>query len=81
MQSSITLTDKSSLNILGVTKVSSVSPSEISLELNGEGLIVTGANMEVLTLDVENKMLNVSGTINSIKFISPKVPLLKRIFK
>lgn len=81
MQSSITLTDKSALNILGVTKVSSVSPSEISLELNGEGLIVTGANMEVLTLDVENKMLNVSGTINSIKFISPKVPLLKRIFK
>lgn len=81
MQSSITLTDKSSLNILGVTKVSSVSPSEISLELNGEGLIVTGANMEVLTLDVENKMLNVSGTINSIKFVSPKVPLLKRIFK
>ena len=81
MQNSITLTDKSMLSILGVTKVSSVSPSEISLEIEGDGLVVTGANMEVLTLDVENKMLSVNGTINSIKFVSPKVPLLKRIFK
>ena len=81
MQNVITLTNRTNLNILGVNKVSGVSPTEILLELDGENMIIQGSNMEVQALDVENKTLNIVGTVNSIKFIAPKVPLLKRIFK
>ncbi len=81
MQNTITLTNRQTLNILGVTKVNGVSPSEVVLEIEGDKLIVTGEEMEVQTLDVENKVLTILGKINSMKFTGPKVPLLKRIFK
>jgi len=81
MQNIITLTNRNILNIQGVTKVNEVSPKEILLELDGEGLAIMGSNMEVQALDLENKILNISGKINSIKFHEAKVPFLKRIFK
>ncbi len=81
MQNVITLTNRQTLNILGVTKVSGVSPNEVMLEIEGDRLLVTGENMEVQTLDVENKVLTILGKINSMKFLGAKVPLLKRIFK
>ncbi|HIV01263.1 MAG TPA: YabP/YqfC family sporulation protein [Candidatus Caccopulliclostridium gallistercoris] len=81
MQNVITLTNRQTLNILGVTKVSGVSPSEVMLEMEGDRLLITGEGMEVQTLDVENKVLTILGKINSMKFLGAKVPLLKRIFK
>ena len=81
MQNVITLTNRQTVNILGVTKVSGVSPSEVMLEIEGDRLLITGEGMEVQTLDVENKVLTILGKINSMKFLGAKVPLLKRIFK
>ena len=81
MQNVITLTNRQTLNILGVTKVSGVSPSEVMLEMEGDRLLITGEGMEVQTLDVENKVLTILGKIYIMKFLGAKVPLLKRIFK
>ena len=81
MQNVITLTNRQTLNILGVSKVNGVSPTEVMLEIEGDRLLVTGEGMEVQTLDVENKVLTILGKINSMKFLGAKVPLLKRIFK
>ena len=81
MQNVITLTNRQTLNILGVSKVNGVSPTEVMLEIEGDRLLVTGEGMGVQTLDVENKVLTILGKINSMKFLGAKVPLLKRIFK
>lgn len=81
MQNVITLTNRQTLNILGVSKVNGVSPTEVMLEIEGDRLLVTGEGMEVQTLDVENKVLTILGKINSMKFLGAKVPLLKRIFR
>ena len=81
MQNVITLTNRQTLNILGVSKVNGVSPTEVMLEIEGDRLLVTGEGMEVQTLDVENKVLTILGKINSMKFLGAKVPLLKRIYK
>mgnify|MGYP005783505585 FL=1 len=81
MQNVITLTNRQTLNILGVSKVNGVSPTEVMLEIEGDRLLVTGEGMEVQTLDVENKVLTILGKINSMKFLGAKVPLLRRIFK
>ena len=81
MQNVITLTNRQTLNISGVSKVNGVSPTEVMLEIEGDRLLVTGEGMEVQTLDVENKVLTILGKINSMKFLGAKVPLLKRIFK
>ena len=81
MQNIITLNNRENLNILGVTKVYGVSQTEVLVEIEGEKLSISGENMEVQTLDVENKTLIIIGKVNSMKFSAPKVPLLKRIFK
>ena len=81
MQNVITLTNRKVLNILGVNKVSSVSPSQVVLEIEGDILVISGVDMEVQALDVQNKVLNICGTINGLKFQGAKVPLMKRIFK
>ncbi len=81
MQSVITLTNRENLNILGVTKVYGVSQAEVLVEVEGEKLAITGENMEVQALDVENKVLTITGKVNGMKFSAPKVPLYKRIFK
>ncbi len=81
MQNIITLNNRENLNILGVTKVYGVSQTEVLVEIEGEKLSISGENMEVQTLDVENKTLIITGKVNSMKFSAPKVPLLKRIFK
>lgn len=81
MQNSVTLTNRSVLNIIGAEKVIGVSTSEIVLETNQDTMVIKGENMEVKNLDVDNKVLNVNGLINSIKYLPPKISFVKRIFK
>ena len=73
MQNVITLTNRQTLNILGVTKVSGVSPSEVMLEIEGDRLLITGEGMEVQTLDVENKVLRIKSVLARL-FVMPFSP-------
>jgi len=81
MDKTISLINQNYLNITGVEKVKNVSPTEIITEVNGQTLLISGTDLEVQTLDLENSTISVNGLITCIKFVTKKPNLIKRIFK
>ena len=71
------------MTMTGVKDVPAFTDKTMTIRLDGETLLVTGQNLSVKNLDVENGKLSVSGTVNSLKYSaqSAPTPLLKRIFK
>ncbi|MDD3232543.1 MAG: YabP/YqfC family sporulation protein [Clostridia bacterium] len=77
----LSLINQNSLSITGVEKVKNVNPNEIIIEIDGQMLIISGTNLEVQTLDLENSTLVVNGLITCIKYSTKKPSFFKRIFK
>lgn len=80
---SIFVEDRKKIIIKGANKVISSTPTETIVETNGTNLIVSGTSLEITNLNLQEKEVSVSGSINSIKYTTKheKVGLLKRIFK
>ncbi len=80
---SIYLEDRKKLVITGATKIISSTETQAVVELSQETLIVSGADLEITKLNLENNEVSFSGTINNIKFSqkAEKKSLFKRIFK
>jgi len=82
LEHSFTLVDRKRLTITGVEKVISVKPDLLQLKTNAGDMIVTGQDIEVTKLDLEQHSLNLNGKFDSIKYVeNNKKPLLKKIFK
>ena len=81
METTITLKNQNNLFISGLEKVVSISPTEVIIEIDGKKLIILGENMEIQTLDLENKIFIVNGLVCSMKYSGQKQKFLKRIFK
>ena len=78
----IRLVNRNDLNITGVEKVISFSPTLIILNALDCTVQITGSNMETTKLGEDGELV-VSGLINSIKWSQKheKISLVKRIFK
>lgn len=82
MEHTITLVDRKHLTITGVEKMVSVKPDLVQLKSSAGDIIITGQNIEVTKLDLEQHMLSLTGRFDSIKYSeNTKTPLLKKIFK
>ena len=79
----ICLEDRKKLVLNGATKMISSTTSQAVVEMSGSCLVVSGSNIEVTKLDLENKEVVFSGNINALKYIqkSEKGNFLKRLFK
>ena len=79
----ITLTNRKNLSVSGTTKIVSLKPDLIQLDTNYGGLQIFGENLELLKLDNQTNKAEISGDINSLKFVQgkSKEPLLRKIFK
>lgn len=81
-QHSLTLNDRNSLTINGISDVDAFNEQEIVAICNGDELFVKGEMLHIDQLSVETGLLCVSGKINSLtyseKFTSKSV--LKRLF-
>ena len=79
----ITLFNRTKLTLTGVTKVISITPTTISVEAYGSGLLIFGNDMLVTKLDVENGMIEASGLFDAIKYTTSKNKggFLRRILK
>lgn len=79
----ITLFNRSRLTLSGVTKVISISPTSISVEAYGSGLLIFGNDMLVTKLDVESGNIEATGLFDAIKYTTSKNKggFLKRILK
>lgn len=80
---SICLEDRKNLSLSGVTKIVSSTITQAVVEIGDDSLVVTGNDLEITKLNLENKEVSFSGIINALKFgaKSEKRGFLKRIFK
>lgn len=83
MQELITIENQNKILVKGAKKVVSSLPTQVALETNLAIVIITGSDLEVKKLDIENAEVVINGKISNIKFNNPsdKQPLFKRIFK
>ena len=83
MSNFISIENQNSININGATKVVSSTQNQAVVESEETSIIISGSDLEVKKLDLDNKEVSFSGKITNIKFSSnsQKLPLLKRIFK
>jgi sporulation protein YabP len=79
--SEIVLKNRKSLTISGVEKVYEANETKIQMRVAGCDLLVVGETLSVDKLSVEDGTIEISGTVNDLKFVSGKNSFLKRIFK
>ena len=68
----LTLQNRKNLTITGVEKMISVKPDLIQLSTNTGDLQVIGVNMEMTKLELTEKIVEVAGLINQIRFVDDK---------
>ena len=78
----LTLQDRKNLTITGVEKMLSVKPDLIQLSTNTGNLQIVGESMEMTKLNLDEKIVEITGVVNQIRFLdNTKQPIFKRIFK
>lgn len=73
--------DRNNLQMTGIEKVESSNENQIVCASMKSVLIISGKNLHVKKLNVEDGHVEIIGQIDSIKYQQEKKPLLKRIFK
>ncbi len=84
MEHTISLKDRSSLVISGVDHIYSFNDKKVELLTSLGRLIVEGENLDMNKLNLEENIISVEGTINSLNYAKEKKPeekFLKKVFK
>ena len=76
----IIVNNRNLIEISGITKMLSSNENLISMMIKNTKLNVIGNNLHIEKLDVENGILQASGTVNNIKYLGNE-GIIKRIFK
>ena len=79
----ITIENQNNIKLQGATRVISSTQTQACVEAGDSTILITGNDLEVKKLDLDNKSVEFSGKISTLKFTTKaeKVPLMKRIFK
>ena len=67
-KSTLVLNNRKELNLTGIKKVKSTEPALIVANLDNGAILINGANLEVQKLDIKEGILEITGTINQIKY-------------
>jgi len=67
-KSNITITGRTSLSLSGVKKVRSAEPSQVIAVLDTCQIIIQGANLNVQNVQIQSGILELTGTINSVRY-------------
>ncbi len=80
---SICIEDRKKIDISGATRVVSATDTQAVVEVGGSNVVISGSEIEVTKLDLENKQVCFSGNITGIKYAqkTEKGSLMKRLFK
>lgn len=84
MEHSINLKDRSSLVISGVDHIYSFNDKKIEVLTSAGRLIVEGEGLDMNKLNIEESIISVEGTVNSLIYAKEKKPeekFLKKVFK
>jgi len=69
--------------LTGVEKVKNINSNQFVGKVAGYGITIQGANLELVKLDLDNGLVEISGQINSLKYTGATSGggILKRMFK
>ena len=83
MENKVIIDNRKLITIFGATKVISSTLTQAVVEINDATMIISGSNMEVVKLNLEDKEVEFSGEIKEVKHShkQEKTSFLKRIFK
>ena len=84
MEHSITLKDRSSLQISGIEHIYSFNDKKVELRTSAGEMVIEGENLDMGKLNLDESVISVEGTINAIiysKSRKPQESLIKRLFK
>ena len=78
----LTLDNRKHLSMTGIDKVISIKPELLQVKSFLGDIVITGQNIEVTKLDLDQHTISLNGKFDSIKYVeNNKTPLLKKIFK
>lgn len=84
MEHNITLKDRSSLVISGVEHIYSFNDNKVEIRTSAGEMVIEGENLDMSKLSIDDKIINITGTINSMVYAKAKKPqesFIKRLFK
>ena len=80
LNNKIIIDNRNKISISGISKMLSSNETCINMLVKTTKLILTGKDLHIEKLDVENGYLEASGTIDAVKY-SGNDGIIKRIFK
>ena len=80
LNNKITIENRNRISITGITQMISSNDTSITMLIKTTKLMVTGKDLHIEKLDVENGNLEASGNIDIVKY-SGGEGIMKRIFK
>lgn len=80
---SLYIEDQKKLKIIGAKKIISSTVTQAVVETEENSLIISGNDLEITRLDLENKEVDFLGVVSSIKYTNTaeKKGFFKRLFK
>lgn len=80
----LTIENYEKVELKGATKVVSATTNQAVVETASKTIVISGENLEITRLDLDNQLICLSGKIANVKFSTSsgqKPSFLKRIFK
>lgn len=79
----VEIIDRHRIMLTGVEKVKNINETLFMGKVAGYGITVQGENMELTKLDLDSGVVEITGTINGLKYTgkSANQSLFKRLFK
>lgn len=84
MEHSISLQERSNLVISGVEHIYSFNDKKVEIRTSAGEMVIEGEELDMSKLNLEENLISIEGTINSIVYAKPKKPqenIFKKVFK
>ena len=84
MEHNITLKDRSSLAISGIEHIYSFNDKKVEVRTSAGEMSIEGENLDMSKLNLDENIISIEGTINSIVYSKERKPqesFIKRLFK
>lgn len=84
MEHNLTLKGRSSLTMSGIEHIYSFNDKKVELRTSAGEMVIEGENLDMGKLNLDESVISVQGTINSIVYSKERKPqesFIKRLFK
>lgn len=84
MEHNITLKERENLVVSGVEHIYSFNDKKVEVKTSAGEMVIEGENLDMSKLSIDENIISITGTINSIAYAKPKQPqenFFKKVFK